>query len=95
VRTTLVCTSFVQGSTYLAARSPLPHLLPVLRECDVAERIVRAILHDEARVTHPALLAILPALHALPTRAFDALAERLGVGQLMDRVTMRSGAAAA
>ena len=95
VRTTLVCTSFVRGSTYRAARSPLPHLLPVLRECDVAERIVRAILHDEARVAQPPLLGVVPALHALPTRAFDALAERLGVGQLMDRVTMRPGTAPA
>ena len=85
----------MQGSAYSGARSPLPHLLPVLREADVAERVVRAIMHDEVRVTLPPLLGLMPALHALPARAFDALAERLGVGSLMDQVTVRPVSAAA
>ena len=54
-------------------------LLPILKEADVTERILRGIQHDRAQVLMPFMVRTLPAMRLLPVWAFDRLADFFGV----------------
>jgi all-trans-retinol dehydrogenase (NAD+) len=84
LRTTVVCPYYVDTGLFRGVRSRFPRLLPILREDDVAARIVRAVRRDERQVFLPPLVGLLPLLRVLPVAAFDRVVGLLGVNTSMD-----------
>jgi len=84
VKTTVVCPYYINTGMFAGAQSRFPHLLPMLEEDDVAERILRAVEHDKPRLLLPPLVHLLPMLRALPPRVFDGVMTLLGVNASMD-----------
>ena len=50
VHTTVVCPFYIDTGMFRGVKTRFPWLLPILKEDDVAARVVRAIQHDHARV---------------------------------------------
>jgi all-trans-retinol dehydrogenase (NAD+) len=84
LRTTVVCPYYIDTGMFRGVRSRFPRLLPILREDDVAARIVRAVQRDERRLILPPLVGLLPLMRILPVGAFDWIASFLGVNASMD-----------
>jgi all-trans-retinol dehydrogenase (NAD+) len=91
VKTTIVCTHYVDTGMFRGVRSRFPWLLPILKEDAVAERIVQAIRRNRPRVWMPPLVYLVPLLRILPVRLFDGVATLLGVHSAMDEFLGRSG----
>lgn len=89
LRTTVVCPYYIDTGMFRGVRTRFPRLLPILREDDVAERIVRAIQRDQRRVILPPIVRLLPLLRMLPVGAFDRIATFLGVNASMDEFVGR------
>jgi all-trans-retinol dehydrogenase (NAD+) len=84
LRTTIVCSYYVDTGTFRGVKSRFPRLLPILREDDVAERIVRAVQRDQRRLILPPFVRLVPLMRILPVGAFDWIASFLGVNASMD-----------
>jgi all-trans-retinol dehydrogenase (NAD+) len=89
VRTTVVCPFYIDTGMFAGVKTRFPLLLPILKEADVAERILRGIQHDRAQVLMPFMVRTLPAMRLLPVWAFDRLADFFGVTVAMDEFTGR------
>ena len=79
VRTTVVCPFYVDTGMFDGVQSRFPWLLPILKEDEVARAVVRAVATDRTRVFLPPVVRTLYAARLLPTRAFDAITDFLGV----------------
>lgn len=84
VRTTVVCPFYIDTGMFAGAKTRFSLLLPILAPGVVADRIVRAILHDRRRVVVPRIVAITWLARLLPVAWFDAIASVLGVTSSMD-----------
>jgi all-trans-retinol dehydrogenase (NAD+) len=84
LRTTVVCPYYIDTGMFRGVKSRFPRLLPILREDDVAARIVRAVQRDRRQLFLPPLVRWLPLLRVLPVGAFDRVAGFLGVNASMD-----------
>jgi all-trans-retinol dehydrogenase (NAD+) len=84
LRTTVVCPYYIDTGMFRGVKSRFPRLLPILREDDVADRIVRAVERDQRRLVLPPLVGLLPLMRILPVGAFDWIARFLGVSASMD-----------
>ena len=93
VRTTVVCPYYVDTGMFKGVKSRFPLLLPVLKEQDVADRILRAVQKNEPLVQMPFMVNTLPAMRLLPVWAFDQLADFFGLNNAMDSFTGRSPSA--
>jgi all-trans-retinol dehydrogenase (NAD+) len=89
LRTTVVCPYYIDTGMFRGVKSRFPRLLPILREDDVAARIVRAVQRDQRRLLLPPLVRLLPLMRILPVGAFDRLASFLGVNASMDEFVGR------
>jgi all-trans-retinol dehydrogenase (NAD+) len=89
--TTVVCPFYVDTGMFEGVRTRFPRLLPILRQDDVADRIVSAIERDRRRLVMPPLVRFVPALRVLPTRLFDKVMDLFGVNRTMDTFTGRAG----
>ncbi len=87
--TTVVCPFYISTGMFAGAKTRFPRLLPVLKETDVVERIVRAIQRDERRLIVPPIVRLLPVLRVLPVRWFDGVIDFFGVNVSMDEFTGR------
>ena len=83
VKTTIVCPYFVDTGMFQGVKTRFPLLLPILSEDRVAERIVRAIRRNKARLTMPWLVNFVPLLRMLPVSVFDTLSNWLGINVAM------------
>lgn len=79
VRTTVVCPFYVNTGMFEGVQTRFPWLLPILAEDDVAKKVVHAVGTNRARVFLPPVVRALYAGRVLPTRAFDAITDFLGV----------------
>jgi all-trans-retinol dehydrogenase (NAD+) len=94
VRTTIVCPYYIDTGMFAGVRTRFPWLLPVLKEDQVAERIVRAVEHNHGRVLVPWVIRVVPILReVLPLSIFDKMADALGVNDAMSQFTGRKTAA--
>ena len=93
VRTTVVCPYYIDTGMFRGVKSRFPWLLPILKEHDVASRVVRAIERNQARVMMPWLIYLVPAMRLLPVRLFDWVATFLGINASMDEFVGRGGGA--
>jgi all-trans-retinol dehydrogenase (NAD+) len=89
VRTTVVCPFYIDTGMFAGVKTRFPLLLPILKEADVTERILRGIQHDRAQVLLPFMVRTLPAMRLLPVWAFDRVADFFGVTVAMDEFTGR------
>jgi all-trans-retinol dehydrogenase (NAD+) len=90
VRTTVVCPYFVDTGMFAGVRTRFSALLPILKENDVALRIVKAVENDQRQVFMPAMVNLVPLMRALPVPLFDAVADLFGINAAMDRFTGRA-----
>lgn len=91
VRTTLVCPSYIDTGMYEGAEIRARHLLPMLRQEEVAAEVIRAIELDRDRLFLPAAVHLLQPLLGLPPRVSDAVLKALGVPQSMEHFVGREG----
>ena len=89
VKTTAVRPFYIDTGMFAGVKTRFPLLLPILKEADVTERILRAIQHDTAQVDMPWMVRTLPLMRMLPVWAFDGIADFLGVTAAMDEFTGR------
>lgn len=90
VATTTVCPFYIDTGMFEGARSRWPWLLPILREPDVAAKILRAIERDKPVLRLPPIVGMLPVSRILPVRIFDRFMDVLGVNRSMDDFVGRS-----
>ena len=90
VKTTVVCPYYIDTGMFEGVRTRFPFLLPILKEREVTDRILRAIQHDDPQVQMPFMVSTLPAMRLLPVWAFDRLADVFGLNNAMDGFTGRS-----
>ncbi len=84
VKTTVVCPYYVDTGMFGGVRTRIPFLLPILRERDVATKIVDAIQRDRRSLVLPPIVRLLPALRVLPVGVFDRLMDLFGINASMD-----------
>jgi all-trans-retinol dehydrogenase (NAD+) len=89
VKTTVVRPFYVDTGMFAGVKTRFPLLLPILKEGDVTERILRAIQHDTPQVDMPWMVRTLPLMRMLPVWAFDSLADFFGITVAMDEFTGR------
>jgi all-trans-retinol dehydrogenase (NAD+) len=89
VRTTVVCPFYIDTGMFHGVKSRFPRLLPILKEADVAARVVRAIERDQARVMMPWIVYLVPAMRLLPVPVFDWAATFLGINASMEEFVGR------
>jgi all-trans-retinol dehydrogenase (NAD+) len=92
VKTTVICPFSIDTGMFHGVKTRFPLLLPILKEADVVERIVRAIQHDTPQVLLPRTVSTLPAIRLLPAWAFDRAADPFGLTVAMDEFTGRAAA---
>ncbi|MDQ7991880.1 MAG: SDR family oxidoreductase [Propionicimonas sp.] len=94
VSTLVVCPFYIDTGMFAGVRTRVPWLLPILKEADVARKVLDAIESGRRRLLLPPSLHALPVLRLLPTPAGDAVVDLLGVNHTMDGFTGRSGPSA-
>ncbi len=90
VSTLVVCPFYIDTGMFDGARTAVPWLLPILREADVATKVLDAIEHGKQRLLLPPVLYTLPLLRLLPVGLADAVVDLLGVNRTMDHFTGRA-----
>jgi all-trans-retinol dehydrogenase (NAD+) len=92
VRTTVVCPFYIDTGMFEGVKTRFPLLLPVLKEEEVADRVLEAIRRNTPQVRLPWMVGTLPLLRLLPVWAFDELADFFGLNNAMDAFTGRTPA---
>jgi all-trans-retinol dehydrogenase (NAD+) len=90
VRTTVVCPFYIDTGMFQGVKTRFPLLLPVLKEQQVADRVLKAIRRNTPQVQMPRMVQTLPMMRLLPVWAFDELADFFGLNNAMDAFTGRS-----
>ncbi len=85
VKTTVVCPYYIDTGMFEGAKTRFSFLLPILKEDDVAGRILQAIEKNEPSLVLPAFLRLMPLARMLPVRLFDQITAILGVSESMDQ----------
>ena len=91
VNTLVVCPYYIDTGMFEGVRTRWPLLLPILREEEVAAKVLDAIESGRQQLVLPRLVALLPVLRALPVGVFDRLMDAFGVNRTMDHFTGRQG----
>ncbi|MDQ4106288.1 MAG: SDR family oxidoreductase [Actinomycetota bacterium] len=92
LKTTIVEPFYVDTGMMEGVKSRFPRLLPILKQEEVAERVVQAVLRDEQEVRMPFIVNLVPLLRILPVDFFDLIAEFFGVHESMEGFVGRSKA---
>lgn len=95
VNTLVVCPYYIDTGMFEGVRTRWPLLLPILREEDVATKVLDAIESGRRQLVLPPMVKLLPALRVLPVGAFDRLMDVFGVNRTMGHFTGRAGDRAA
>ncbi len=91
VKTTVVCPYYIDTGMFDGVKTKVPAILPIMKEDDVAERIVNAILKDKPKLILPPFINVVPVARMLPVSLFDATNTFLGVNSCMDDFVGREG----
>ena len=90
VNALVVCPFFIDTGMFAGVSAGVRWLLPILKEADVARRVLDAIESGRQRLVLPPAVHLLPPARLLPVRAFDAVVDLLGVNRAMDGFTGRA-----
>ena len=93
VRTLVVAPYYIDTGMFAGVTTRFPRLLPILKEDVVASRILAAIESGRQQLVMPPLARVVPAVRALPVRAFDAVVDLFGINHTMDHFVGRADAA--
>lgn len=91
VHSLVVCPYYIDTGMFDGVHTKWPLLLPILHERHVATKVLDSVEKGRALLVMPPLARTIPLLRALPVRAFDAVADLLGVNQTMAGFTGRPG----
>lgn len=91
IKTTIVEPFYVDTGMMEGVKSRFPRLLPILKQEQVADKVVRAVLQDEQEIRIPFMLKLVPIFRVLPVALFDRIAEFFGVHESMEGFVGRSG----
>jgi all-trans-retinol dehydrogenase (NAD+) len=89
VRTLVVCPYYIDTGMFDGVTTRFPRLLPILREGDVARRVLDAVESGREQLVMPPLVRLMPVLRMLPVPAFDAVLDLFGINRGMDHFTGR------
>ena len=92
IKTTIVEPFYTDTGMMEGVKSRFPRLLPILKQEEVADRVIRAVLQDEQEIRVPFMLNLVPVFRVLPVALFDRVAEFFGVHESMDCFVGRSEA---
>ena len=92
IKTTIVEPFYTDTGMMEGVKSPFPRLLPILKQEEVADRVIRAVLQDEQEIRVPFMLNLVPVFRVLPVALFDRVAEFFGVHESMEGFVGRSEA---
>jgi all-trans-retinol dehydrogenase (NAD+) len=92
IKTTIVEPFYVDTGMVKGVKSRFPRLLPILKQEEVAVKVVRAVVQNQQEVMIPSMLKLVPVFRVLPVSLFDRLAGFLGVHESMDCFVGRSEA---
>jgi all-trans-retinol dehydrogenase (NAD+) len=92
IRTTVVCPYYIDTGMFDGVKTRFPLLLPMLKEQQVADRVLKAIQRGTPQVQMPWMVQTLPMMRLLPVWAFDQLADFFGLNNAMDAFTGRAPA---
>lgn len=84
VRTTVVCPYYVDTGMFEGVKTRFPWLLPILQPQPLAQRIIRAIERDRARLLVPWFVYTIYPMRLLPVSWQDAMMGWLGINRSMD-----------
>ena len=90
VRTTIACPFFTDTGMFDGVKTRFNFLLPILKEDDVAKKIVDAVKKDKTVLKMPPFTHTVPLLRVFPTSVMDTLADYLGVSSSMDEFKGRN-----
>ena len=90
VRTTVICPYYTDTGMFEGVKTRFSFLLPILNEERVAEKVLRAVERNRARLWMPPFLYSIPLLRLLPVPWFDAVAKLMGISASMDEFKGRS-----
>lgn len=91
VRTMVVCPYYIDTGMFDGVRTRFPLLLPILKEEEVAAKILDGIEAGREKLVFPPLVNLVPAARILPVAGFDRLMDFLGINRTMDHFTGRPG----
>ncbi|MDP9801659.1 all-trans-retinol dehydrogenase (NAD+) [Arcanobacterium wilhelmae] len=89
VHTLVVAPYYIDTGMFDGVRTKFPALLPILKEADVARKILDALESGKHQLVMPPFVKLLPAMRLLPPRAFDAVCNFFGVNTTMDNFVGR------
>jgi all-trans-retinol dehydrogenase (NAD+) len=89
IRTTVVCPWYVDTGMFRGVKTRFPLLLPLLKQEEVAARILGAIRGDRKRLVMPRFVMAVLLVRALPLGLFDAMMRFFGVDRTMDEFAGR------
>ncbi len=84
VKTTLVCPYYIDTGMFEGVKTRFSFILPILKEGDVARKVLRAVEKNKSKVVLPGFLGVIPLARMLPVRVFDWIVAFLGVNKSMD-----------
>lgn len=89
---TLVCCPFyVDTGMFEGVTTKFPKLLPILKQEDVARRVIDGVEQGREEVIMPFMCRLVPLMRILPPPLFDIVNNFLGVNSSMDDFTGRQG----
>ena len=89
IRTTIVEPFYVDTGMFEGVKTRFPRILPILKQEEAAEHIVRSIQKDKQELKMPFIVNLVPGLQMLPVNTFDRIMNFLGVNASMDEFTGR------
>lgn len=84
VNTLTVCPFYIDTGMFEGVQTRFPLLLPILKQEVVAAKILRGIQRGKAQLVLPPFARMTPLMRILPVRAFDKVADFLGVNKTME-----------
>lgn len=92
IKTTIVEPFYTDTGMMEGVKTRFPRLLPILKQEEVAHKVIRAVLQDEQEIRIPFMLNLVPVFRVLPVALFDRVAEFFGVHESMESFVGRSEA---
>lgn len=84
VRTTIVEPFYVDTGMFEGVKTRFRRILPILKQEEVTDRIVKAVQRDRQELKMPFIVNLVPAFRLLPVDLFDRLADFFGINASMD-----------
>ncbi|MDP8939596.1 MAG: SDR family oxidoreductase [Actinomycetota bacterium] len=89
IRTTIVEPFYVDTGMFEGVKTRFPRILPILKQDEVTDRIVKAIQKNRQELKMPFIVNLVPAFRLLPVDVFDRLADFFGINASMDEFVGR------